>query len=80
MYRRPATCVPVEKLEGDAMPVTVELNGLDYLDVEDGTVTLTRGEVLVLVGDLAFTLAEAHKLGNAPGRDPWRGNPIGGAL
>ena len=40
MYRRPATCVPVEKLEGDAMPVTVELNGLDYLDVEDWTVTL----------------------------------------
>jgi len=39
MYR-PATCAPVEKLEGDAMPVTVELNGLDYLDVEDGTVTL----------------------------------------
>ena len=40
MYRRPPTCVPVEKLEGDAMPVTVELNGLGYLDVEDGTVTL----------------------------------------
>lgn len=34
--RRPATCVPVEKLEGDAMPVTVALNGLDYLTWRTG--------------------------------------------